>query len=166
MADRQLSRRAGLVTVLRLAFVAPAILAVVAPGEAAANSDSSKKKRRAPVVQAPRPGPRQPVNWLGPLNVPAPQGTERMVSEPVRLHGVRGDGAGPVRIDLDGAQPGSAYEVAFVPRYDPHAVLPLGKIQTDGRGAFHGVAPEHVPPLLEIQRAGTLVLRRLPVPLP
>jgi len=151
-----MNRRAGLGNALRLAFVAPAVLAVALPGEASA---SSAKNARRPV-----PAPRlvQPVSWLGPSNVPTPQGTERMISDSVRLQGTRGDGAGPVRVELDGAQPNSVYEVAFVPNYDPGAVLTLGSVRTDARGAFHGAAPQPVPPLLEIQRTGMLVIRRLP----
>lgn len=171
MTEPMLNRRAGLGKGLRLAFVAPAVLAAAVPGEAAASSGASKasKAGRAPVVQAPRPAPvappaqLQPMSWTGAGNVPVPQGTERMISDAVRLGGPRGDGAGPVRIDLEGARANASYEVAFVPSYDPRAVLPLGTIRTDERGVFHGAAPEQVPPLLEHQRAGTLVLRRLPM---
>jgi hypothetical protein len=67
-----------------------------------------------------------------------------------------------VRIDLEGAQPNSSYAVAFVPEANPGVAVALGTIRTDARGAFQGATPQPLSPLAPPDRAGLLVLTRLP----
>jgi hypothetical protein len=170
-AAAAVSRRRGLRRGLKLAFVAPAVLASVLPGEAAASSGpSSRKSKGNRGSPRPAPAPRPVGPALVQVNqpsaprpaLPQPQGTQRLTSALLHVEGPDGSGAGPVRVDLDGAQPNSAYEVAFVPASNPGAPVPLGTIRTDGRGAYHGAAPQPLPPIAPPDRAGILVLTRLP----
>ena len=151
----------------KLAFVAPAILLTVIPGQASASSGDKKSHKGSPAPAkrvapaAPQPVQPQPARLVA---LTAPSGTDRMVSDRVQLRGKDGSGAGQVRVDLEGARPDSAYEVLYVPeggasRGQP---WPLGSIRTDARGSYHGAAPEPLIPLEEAARSGTLVLRRLP----
>ena len=156
-------------TLTKLAFIAPAVLLTAVPGEASASSGD--KKGNKGTKGGPAPAPRvtraqiqiQPVEAPAPVPLTVPSGTDRLVSDRIRLHGKDGNGAGPVRVDLDGARPGTAYEVLYVPEGGSSRGQPfrLGAIRTDARGAFHGAAAEQMIPLEEAARAGTLVLRRL-----
>lgn len=110
----------------------------------------------APAGRAPQSPPPAPA---GQPSLVAPQGTERMVSEPVTLTGVDGTGAGPVRVDVAGARPNSVYEVIYVPASNPALAVSLGTIQTDAAGAFHGSVPQPMPALGEAGRSGVLVIR-------
>ena len=84
-----------------------------------------------------------------------------MVSDTVRLVGADGTGAGSIRLDLAGAQPGSLYEVSYVPASNPTIGVLLGTIRTDAAGRFHGAAPAPMPVIAEPGRTGELVLHRL-----
>jgi hypothetical protein len=128
---------------------------------------NDEKRQPAPRQPAPAPppptarpaqNPAQNVTQTGPFT--APQGTERMVSQPMRLAGPEGTGAGPVRLDVEGARPNSTYEVLYVPSSNPTLAVVLGQVRTDGAGAFKGTAPEPMPAIAEPGRTGHLVLSR------
>ncbi len=93
---------------------------------------------------------------------PPHQGTERMVSDPVQVVGADGTGAGPVRLDVEGARPGSTYEVEYVPGSGAAGSVVLGRVQTDSAGRFAGAAPEPMPGLDVPGRTGVFVFRRVP----
>jgi hypothetical protein len=84
-----------------------------------------------------------------------------MVSDPVQLIGVGGDGEGPVRLDVEGARANSAYEVNYVPASNPTMGVLLGTIKTDATGRFSGVVPESMPGIAEPGRTGVILLRRV-----
>lgn len=176
-----LTRHGGRRRILQLAFVAPALLASALPDAAAASRARSKrndddrddddgengKKDRGPARPSRAPSPAAPAavqanQPAAPEARPRAQGTQRMTSDPMRLQGSDGTGAGPVRIDLEGAQANSGYQVAFVPASNPGSAVHLGTIRTDGRGTFHGAAPQPMPPIPPPGRAGVLMLSRLP----
>jgi len=147
---------------LALTLLPIAVLAVTLPAPVAANDDDDDGKKPKPPKRDPSPpAPVRPV-----VNVPAarplvaPQGAERMVSNSVQLTGTNGSGAGPVRLDLEGAHPSTAYEVAYVPASNPTVGVVLGTVRTDNGGTFKGSAPEPMPAIAEAGRSGVLVLTR------
>jgi len=146
---------------LALTLLPIAVLVVTLPTPVAAKDDDDRKNSK-PAQRAPAPArPVAPV-----VNVPAarplvaPQGAERMVSDSVRLTGINGSGAGPVRLDLEGGHPSTAYEVSYVPASNPTVGVVLGTVRTDSGGAFKGTAPEPMPAIAEAGRSGVLVLIR------
>jgi len=134
------------------------------------NDEKRQPAPRQPAPAAPAPAPaRQAQN--SPAQNPAqnvsqastfttPQGTERMVSQTVRLDGPEGTGAGPVQLDVEGARPNSVYDVLYVPSSNPTLAVVLGQVRTDGAGTFKGAAPEPMPAIAEPGRTGLLVLSR------
>ena len=123
----------------------------------------SARQVQQPPVQPVQPAPASPVHQTTTgqsARGVTPQGTERMVSETVRLHGSDGSGAGPIRIDLAQAQANSVYDVTYLPTSEANRVVSLGTIRTSAQGTFTGETPVTMPSLEEAARSGVLVLQR------
>ena len=84
-----------------------------------------------------------------------------MVSNPVRITGHDGTGAGPIHLDVEGARAASAYQVLYVPQSSLGTDIVLGTVRTDASGAFKGLAPQPLPAIDEARRIGVVVFRRL-----
>ena len=123
-------------------------------GDKKDDDKDDKKREPAPVRQPVIPASQAP-------SLISRQGAERMVSDPVQLVGVDGSGAGPLRLDVEGARPNSVYEVMYVPASNPTIGVVLGNVRTDAAGTFKGGAPEELPAIGAPGRTGVVVFRRL-----
>lgn len=157
--SKVMTRRTGLLLLAPLAFTAVTLF----PGQALADKDGDddgKKKRQPSRGNTPaRPAPVVPASNQAAAALIVPQGTERMVSDAVVVAGADGSGAGPVRVDLQGARPATAYQVLYVPQGTTSVSsvpVSLGVITTDARGVFQGQAPTPLPALPD---AGRLVVQ-------
>lgn len=174
------TRRRLVRTSAKLAFLAPAVVAALPAGEAAAGTP--KRGRVARPVAPPQPGqPVQPGQTNAPATAPAlateattffarlhrvgdvPTARPNADFVPLSLgrdpleaghlrveNGADGQASG-VLVNLRGAAPGATYRVWFV-RFDDGDSALLGSLRTDGSGNFGGQVEPPQPPAARPRR--------------
>ncbi len=181
--DETTTRRAGLGSGLKLAFTAPAVLAALPLGVAAADSETGKQRGRgrdnlpspaaAAVAQAQAHGPsstpftsthpRRHVSFVAALVSArdvdssdfAPNANADTGDGRLRVISSSGESNGRVQLKLRSSAKNTTYDVVF--RALNGSDSTLGQITTDGDGRFNGRLTN---PLPGKNRAGVFLLRR------